>query len=136
MQFINKSTADLETISKAILDYSPTRFFVLEGDLGAGKTTLVQQICKLLGYEGLIQSPTYSIVNQYDINGAEVNHFDFYRLNSIEEAYDIGVEHLFFSDGYCFVEWAERVVDLLPKTYCKISITLTESGGRTYELSL
>ncbi|MGB0999575.1 MAG: tRNA (adenosine(37)-N6)-threonylcarbamoyltransferase complex ATPase subunit type 1 TsaE [Flavobacteriales bacterium] len=136
MQFINQSTSDLDSISKDILDYSKVKFFVLEGDLGAGKTTLVQHFCKALGYEGQVQSPTYSIVNQYDINGIEVNHFDFYRLHSIEEAYDVGVEELFFSDGYCFVEWAERVAELLPKTYCKITISMTESGGRTYEVSL
>jgi tRNA threonylcarbamoyladenosine biosynthesis protein TsaE len=97
--------------------------WVLEGNLGAGKTTLVKVIGKQLGVEETMASPTFSIVNEYhDRQGKSIFHFDFYRLKSESEAYDIGVEEYFESENLCLVEWADKIPTLLPKKYFKLII--------------
>jgi tRNA threonylcarbamoyladenosine biosynthesis protein TsaE len=92
----------------------PRDLIVLVGEMGAGKTTFVKSLGTALGVQDIIQSPTFSIVNEYQTsNNEKVYHFDFYRLEKLEEAYDIGYEHYLSSGNYCFIEWPEKVESLL-----------------------
>lgn len=98
-------------------------FIGLNGDLGAGKTFLCRSIIKSLGVTSDITSPSYTILNDY----GNLYHFDVYRINDIEEMYEIGYEDYFFSDGICFVEWSDEIQSLLPEAYIRIEINLGES---------
>ncbi len=111
------------------------KVWLLEGDMGAGKTTLTKMVCSRLGIQDMVQSPTFSIVNQYLTGkGDTCYHFDFYRIKNEEEAMDIGVEEYFDSGNYCFVEWGEKIPNLLPAKYLKISITLGVQKDRIVEI--
>ena len=99
------------------------RFFAFFGKMGVGKTTLIKEICAALGVEDNVCSPTFAIVNEYsDREGEPVYHFDFYRLKSVAEAYDIGYEEYFYSGCYCFTEWTEKIEELLPERYVRVEI--------------
>ncbi|AFK04016.1 Uncharacterized protein family UPF0079, ATPase [Emticicia oligotrophica DSM 17448] len=128
---------DLSSIAAQVIaaakDY---RIWIFEGEMGAGKTTLIREVCKALGVEGHIQSPTFSIVNEYQTNDSEtIFHFDFYRLKNETEALDFGVEEYFDSGNICLLEWAEKVESLLPEKCFNIKITLTDSSARNLEFS-
>jgi tRNA threonylcarbamoyladenosine biosynthesis protein TsaE len=109
------SLNDLDRVAKELIDFaSNKRVFALHGEMGAGKTTFVKSLGAALGVQDIIQSPTFSIVNEYQTsNNEKVYHFDFYRLEKLEEAYDIGYEHYLSSGNYCFIEWPEKVESLL-----------------------
>lgn len=101
------------------------------GEMGAGKTTLIKQLCKTLKVTDTIQSPTFSIVNEYlTEDHQQIYHFDFYRIKEEEEALDFGVEEYFYSGNYCFIEWPEKIPNLIPEKAVKVSITLTEDNKR------
>lgn len=106
--------------------------FAFYGKMGAGKTTFIKAICEELGVTDVINSPTFSIVNEYrsDTTGELIYHFDFYRIKKIEEVYDMGYEDYFDSGAVCFIEWPELIDDLLPGDAVKVSITEQEDGSR------
>jgi len=104
--------------------------WLLHGDLGAGKTTLVNTIVAQLGIQDHVSSPTFSIINQYVSDQKAVYHFDFYRLKNEAEAYDIGVEEYFDSGSLCLVEWPERIPSLIPSQYFEVKIEHIDSSGR------
>ena len=107
------------------------RFFAFFGKMGVGKTALIKELCAELGVEDNVCSPTFAIVNEYsDRHNAPVYHFDFYRMKSQAEAYDIGYEEYFYSGNYCFTEWTEKIEDLLPKHYVRVEIT--ETNGKRH----
>ena len=111
------------------------RFFAFFGKMRVGKTTLIKELCAALGVEDNVCSPTFAIVNEYsDRQGAPVYHFDFYRLKSLAEAYDIGYEEYFYSGAYCFTEWTEKVEELLPERYIRVEISDVD-GVRRLEAS-
>ena len=126
----SRSVEDLGPITSRILGMFPEeRIFALYGRMGAGKTTLIQQFCKHLDVIDVVQSPTFSIVNEYrSTSCGRVFHFDFYRIKKTEEVYDIGYEEYFFSGKYCFLEWPEKISELLPPDYVYIRIEEEESG--------
>lgn len=136
MRLESNSLDDLSKIASEIIGFSQERVFCFYGEMGAGKTTLVNRIIEVLGAEDDGSSPTFSIVNEYesDKNGT-IYHFDFYRLNSEEEAYDIGYEDYVYSGNYCFIEWPEKIENLLPESYVRIDIQNQESK-RVITLSL
>jgi tRNA threonylcarbamoyladenosine biosynthesis protein TsaE len=102
------------------------------GEMGAGKTTLIKAICTEFGVTDNISSPTFSIVNEYKgRNGKKTYHFDFYRIKSQDEAYDLGYEEYFYSGAICLIEWPEKVKDLLPLEITKVVITKGEGESRT-----
>jgi tRNA threonylcarbamoyladenosine biosynthesis protein TsaE len=106
------------------------------GEMGAGKTTLIKEICKKLGVQTSLSSPTFSIVNAYELPGElEVFHFDFYRIEDSAEIVQLGVEEYFDSGAYCFIEWPDRVIDFLPDAYVKISIKLVSNNRRKLTIS-
>ncbi len=107
------------------------------GEMGAGKTTLIKALCRALGVVSMVQSPTFSIVNEYTTHeGHSVYHFDCYRLRNEAEALDIGVEEYFDSGSYCFVEWPERITALWPATYFRVSIIADVNGERIVETEI
>lgn len=127
----------LPDVARKLLEAFPDeRFFAFFGKMGVGKTTLIKEICAALGVEDVVCSPTFAIVNEYTTAEDEpVYHFDFYRMNSICEAYDIGYEEYFYSGCYCFTEWTEKIEEILPERYVRVEIT-EEEGRRTLEANL
>ena len=118
-----------EVARNLLTTFKEERFFAFFGKMGVGKTTLIKEICAVLGVEDEVCSPTFAIVNEYATAFDEpVYHFDFYRLKSVAEAYDIGYEEYFYSGCYCFTEWTEKVEELLPDRY--VRVTLTEENER------
>ena len=116
---------------------SVQRVWLFEGDMGVGKTTLIKALCRALGVVSLVQSPTFSIVNEYTTHeGHPVYHFDCYRLRNEAEALDIGIEEYFDSGALCFVEWPERIRALWPTTYYQIRLRVETDGSRTVETEL
>ena len=118
------SVEQLPEVARNLLDtFSEERFFAFFGKMGVGKTTLIKELCAVLGVKDNVCSPTFAIVNEYsDSDGEPVYHFDFYRLKSVAEAYDIGYEEYFYSGCYCFTEWTEKVEELLPEHYVRVEI--------------
>lgn len=111
--------------------------FALYGKMGAGKTTFVKAVCEELGVTDVITSPTFAIVNEYrsEDTAELIYHFDFYRINKLEEVYDMGYEDYFYSGALCFIEWPELVEELLPGNTIKVSIEEQKDGTRTVTLN-
>jgi tRNA threonylcarbamoyladenosine biosynthesis protein TsaE len=99
------------------------RLIAFYGHLGAGKTTFIKALCDRLGVEDNVCSPTFTIVNEYQAaSGEPVYHFDFYRVDSLKEAADLGLEEYFYSGSFCFMEWPEKIADLLPEETVEVRI--------------
>jgi len=112
-------------------NYPNSNCFAFYGTMGVGKTTFIKAICKQLGVNDNVSSPTFAIVNQYLTNKNEtIYHFDFYRINKIDEVYDFGYEEYFYSKNLCFIEWPELIENLLPENYIKIKIDISKNGTR------
>lgn len=125
-----------EVARKLLTTFGDDRFFAFFGKMGVGKTTLIKELCAELGVEDNVCSPTFAIVNEYTSGeGEPVYHFDFYRLKSVAEAYDIGYEEYFYSGCYCFTEWTEKVEELLPERYVRVEIEEKE-GVRTLKANI
>jgi tRNA threonylcarbamoyladenosine biosynthesis protein TsaE len=109
--------------------------FAFYGEMGAGKTTFIKAICEELGVQEYITSPSFAIINEYDgANGMTIYHFDCYRLKNLREAYDLGAEEYFYSNNLCFIEWPEKIEELLPPDVVNISISVLENGSREVSL--
>lgn len=106
--------------------------FAFYGKMGAGKTTFIKALCKALGVEDEVNSPTFAIVNEYrsETTAELIYHFDFYRIKKVEEVYDLGYEDYFYSGALCFIEWPELIEELLPDDTKKISIEENNDGER------
>ncbi|NGM62358.1 tRNA (adenosine(37)-N6)-threonylcarbamoyltransferase complex ATPase subunit type 1 TsaE [Sphingobacterium sp. SGG-5] len=132
MTLVAKSLSDLPDVAQEIISTFPEeRIFLFYGNMGAGKTTLIHALCVTLGVQEQTSSPTFSIVNEYSAEKGTLYHFDFYRLKNESEAYDLGYEEYFYSGNYCFVEWPEKIANLLPEQYLKIAVEATENQQRT-----
>ncbi|WP_316750284.1 tRNA (adenosine(37)-N6)-threonylcarbamoyltransferase complex ATPase subunit type 1 TsaE [Pedobacter gandavensis] len=131
-----KNIAGLDQAAQEVLEFAQNdRFFIFEGEMGAGKTTFIKALAKALGVTDVVSSPTFSIVNEYDANGRTIYHFDFYRIKNIQEAFDIGYEEYFYSEHICLIEWPEKVEELLPEHYIKIEITAPTETERLLSIS-
>ena len=124
-----------ETVSVLDLlkDHEPHRVFAFDGQMGAGKTTFIKKLCEEMGTLDVVNSPTFSIVNVYDVERpykGEVYHFDCYRLKDIREAMDFGAEEYLYSGNYCFIEWPEMIEALLPEDTVWVKIEPQENGDR------
>lgn len=121
-----KSLGDLPEVAEQIIESAKGKEIVaFYGAMGAGKTTLIREIAEQLGVVDNVTSPTFSLVNQYMTNdGEQIFHFDFYRIEKIEEAYDFGYEEYFFSGNLCLVEWPEKIEELLPEDTLIVKIEL------------
>lgn len=106
------------------------------GKMGVGKTTLIKELCSQLGITDVVNSPTFSLVNEYRTNsGDKVYHFDFYRINKLEEVYDFGYEEYFYSNSLCLIEWPELIEPLLPEDCLRIQIEEQPDGSRIIKLT-
>lgn len=124
-----------ETAVEFIRAMGDNTVFAFVGGMGAGKTTFIKAICQNLGVEDVINSPTFSIVNEYRSDSGElIYHFDFYRINKIEEVYDFGYEDYFYSGSLCFIEWPELIEPILPKDTVTVNITVNEDGSRNVKI--
>lgn len=113
--------------------HSDDRVFGFYGEMGAGKTTLIKELCRQLGVSGTTSSPTFAIVNEYFTDDGEpIYHFDFYRINDIDEAVKIGFEDYLYSGSYCFIEWTDKVQEMLPDDYIEVNIKVLEDGRREF----
>ncbi|SDK59527.1 tRNA threonylcarbamoyladenosine biosynthesis protein TsaE [Catalinimonas alkaloidigena] len=139
MQIYCPSLEELPQATRELLawadenDRTNVRVWTFEGDLGAGKTTLIQEICRQQGVTDRVSSPSFALVNEYQrADGMPVYHFDFYRIESEEEAVDIGTEEYFESGTLCLVEWPSRIPHLLPPQHLKISISVDTMADATH----
>ena len=127
------SQDDLPDVAEAVIEALGRRTVVaFRGEMGAGKTTLIREIAAQLGATDTVTSPTFALVNQYDTaDGRPVFHFDFYRIDRIEEAYDFGYEEYFYSGNLCLVEWPEKIEELLPDDTMTVRIRVDGPEQRT-----
>jgi tRNA threonylcarbamoyladenosine biosynthesis protein TsaE len=123
--------SDLDRIAGELISLYPgKRIFALSGPMGSGKTTFIQALCRRLNVVDVVNSPTFSIVNEYLTgDGASVFHFDLYRIRKADELLDIGYEDYFYSGDYCFIEWPELAADLIPDESVYITIEVEEPGN-------
>lgn len=164
--FVLKSINDLENFSKKFLEfYKDKKKFAFYGEMGSGKTTIIKAICRNLGVKNNMSSPTFSIINEYEIviarekqpvplrrepkqspvnsrllrsarNDEPIYHIDFYRLKNLKEAMDVGVEEYFNNENYCFIEWPEIAKTILPENIVQVNITVKENQDRIIKIKL
>tara|TARA_B100000401_G_scaffold339746_1_gene238170 strand:- start:226 stop:645 length:420 start_codon:yes stop_codon:yes gene_type:complete len=129
IKLILKDIKDISKIAKKILKYTkPYKKFLLYGEMGVGKTTLIKELSLQLGVVDMVSSPTFSIVNEYiTLKNEKVYHFDFYRLDDKKEIFDLGYEEYFFGNDYCFVEWPEKIVSLIGSDLVTIKIYINDN---------
>ena len=129
------SLSDLPRVAEAVVEALEGRNVVLlRGGMGAGKTTLVSRIAALLGAEDAVTSPTFALVNQYEGTEQRIYHFDFYRIDNIEEVFDLGYEEYFYSGDLCLVEWPEKIEPLIPDDAMVVRITAGDGEERIFEI--
>lgn len=133
---MNKSfnISEINLVAKQIIESVNSKIILFHGEMGVGKTTLISEIIKELGYSKDVSSPTFSIVNEYEIKDGLVYHFDFFRLNDETEAFDIGFEDYLFSGNWCFIEWPDKIANLLPENVNEIFLELDKELNRNIKL--
>jgi len=137
MKLVIPGLNDLPRAAKELIDFAgPNRVFLFYGEMGAGKTTLIKSVCKVLGVLDPVSSPTFSIVNEYLSDSESVYHFDFYRIKNETEAYDLGYEDYLYSGNYCFIEWPEKIANLLPERFVKVVLAEISGHARLIEASI
>ncbi|MDB5158290.1 MAG: tRNA ((37)-N6)-threonylcarbamoyltransferase complex ATPase subunit type 1 TsaE [Mucilaginibacter sp.] len=125
------SISDLPGLAAQLINIAgKSRIFLFYGDMGAGKTTFIKSLCAALGVKEGVTSPTFAIVNEYAGSADKIFHFDFYRLKTQTEALDMGAEEYFYSGHYCFIEWPEKIPDMLPLHYTSVTISVLADGAR------
>ena len=122
----------IKIAEKLLAQFPDNKVFAFYGKMGAGKTTFIQSVCRVLGSGDNVTSPTFALINEYNTNnGDSIFHFDFYRIKNMEEAFDLGYEDYLFGDSFCLIEWPEMIEPLLPENIVKVSIVASEDGTRT-----
>ena len=136
MEFVAKNLADLDPICEKLIEQFNYKVILFYGEMGAGKTTLIKQLCKKLGVSEPTSSPTFSIVNEYKTDDNKtIYHFDFYRIENENEVLDFGYEEYLYSNNYCFIEWPEKIPNMLPTHFVTISIKLDNENNRIISIS-
>jgi tRNA threonylcarbamoyladenosine biosynthesis protein TsaE len=127
MKIVVNCVSELESASTSLLELiNDNNIICFYGDMGVGKTTFIKEICKKLGVSDVVNSPTFSIINEYlTENDESVYHFDFYRIEK-EEAFDMGYEEYFYHGDLCLIEWPEKIASIIPKNVIKVQITRSD----------
>lgn len=128
--------ADINTVASKVLDHLNSKTVLFEGVMGAGKTTFINALLKAMQSEDVATSPTFSIVNEYKVPNDKVFHFDFYRIESIDEIYNLGIEEYFMSEHWLFIEWPDRVEELIPNDAQTLTITDIKDNKRSLKLTV
>lgn len=132
---IQFSLEDINGAAKKVLESNPKKVILFNGNMGAGKTTFIKALAKSMGVNDTTGSPTFSLVNEYRTSDNQiVYHFDVYRLKSESEAYDMGMDEYLYSGNWCFIEWAEKIPNLIPEEHTTISIKALANGNRQLNL--
>jgi len=136
MRILIKDKKHLPSAAKHLLEYtSGKKLLAFYGSMGSGKTTIIKAVCRVLGAEDIVSSPTFTLVNEYKTSGGEfLYHIDFYRIKKKEEVFDFGIEEYFYSGSYCFIEWPELIGDILPTETVKIRITVDGMEQRILDI--
>ena len=125
------SIDEIQEVSKKIIAENPNKIILFHGNMGVGKTTLIKALSKELGVNDATSSPTFSLVNEYQIDKNQyVYHFDVYRLKNETEALDMGIDDYLYSGNWCFIEWAEKIPNLIPDAHSIINLSQTADGKR------
>jgi tRNA threonylcarbamoyladenosine biosynthesis protein TsaE len=131
MEILIENESELKDAAVSLLKFAENeKIFLFQGEMGAGKTTLIKSLCLQLGMLENVSSPTYSLVNEYVFQEGKIFHFDFFRIKNESEAFDLGFEEYLTSGDYCFIEWPEMIPNLWPDNFLEIKITETEGGMR------
>lgn len=129
------SLSELDHVAEQIIENLADRTVVLfRGGMGAGKTTLISRIVAQLGAEDTVTSPTFALVNQYQGSDRLIYHFDFYRIDRVEEVFDLGYEEYFYSGELCLVEWPEKIETLIPEDVMTVSIEVDDDESRVFKI--
>ena len=132
MTYVTNSPAETEALGQRLAEtLQPGDVIAYTGDLGAGKTAFTRGLARGLGITERITSPTFTIVNEYLGGRLPLFHFDMYRLKNLDEAFDIGIEDYLFCGAVCFIEWPERIEDILPDDTVTVHITVNDDDSRT-----
>lgn len=134
MQQITANEQQLPDVAKAIMEtYPQERVFGFYGEMGTGKTTLIKEMCKLLGVQDITSSPTFAIINEYwTTQDQPIYHFDFYRIDEPADASRIGFEEYLYSGHYCFIEWTEKVEEILQGDFIPVQIERVDETTRRF----
>lgn len=125
----------ISAVAEEIISSVNAKILLFYGEMGTGKTTLIKEIVKQLGVQDIAHSPTFSLVNEYlSQKGETIYHFDFYRIEQEEEAFDIGIEEYFYENNWCLIEWPEKVENLLPLESVVIRLALNPDHSRTIQI--
>ncbi|MEK6451097.1 MULTISPECIES: tRNA (adenosine(37)-N6)-threonylcarbamoyltransferase complex ATPase subunit type 1 TsaE [Myroides] len=126
------SLKDIKEVAKKVIDNLQHKIVLFNAPMGAGKTTLIKELSEYIGVKDMTSSPTFSIVNEYksETTNERVYHFDLYRLNDEEEAYDMGMDEYLDSNSWCFIEWPEKTPTIIPDEHAEIEIEILENGNR------
>jgi len=137
LSFISVTADVLTHVARDIItNLTESKIVLFYGEMGAGKTTLIKEICKQLGVTDTMSSPTFSVVNEYKTsNNKTIYHFDLYRIKNIEECLDLGMEEYLYSSNYCFIEWPEIALPILPEKYYSLFIKTEKDNTRSIILS-
>ena len=127
--------SEIDQVAEELLKQVSSKTLLLKADMGVGKTTLIKALVKALGSNDVVTSPTFSIVNEYKIFNESIYHFDFYRIKNEEEALNFGIEDYLLSDSWIFMEWFEKIPNLLPVNNNLVTIELNKNTSRTLKLS-
>ncbi len=133
---ISYELIDVEKVAKQLIENVKTKTLLFYGDMGVGKTTLIKTIVKVLGSDDEVSSPTFSIVNEYQLQNDKIYHFDLYRINDLEEAYNFGIEDYIDSEHWKLIEWPEKVKPILTDYFDKIDLELAPENNRILRLNL
>ena len=127
---------EINTKALKVLNLLESKVILFRGEMGAGKTTFINALLKAMKSDDVATSPTFSIVNEYKLPNDKIYHFDFYRIESIEEAYNFGVEDYIYSNHWLFIEWPDRIEELLPENTQTITITKIDNNKRSLKLTI
>lgn len=131
---IKYNLEEVDDVAKKLISSVSSKVLLINGSMGVGKTTLIKAIVKALGSIDEVNSPTFSLVNEYEKDNESIYHFDLYRVNTIEELFDFGIEDYFNSNSWCLIEWPELIKDYLNSDYNEIYLTTNDDSSRSLEI--